>query len=186
MEKRDDIINATIAIAYENGLEAFTFARLFKVANVGSGTVYNYFASKAELVGATYEHCAALCFKAVSKNHDTSLPFFLQFKNIVTNLLVFGFEYHKEIDFLDRQAHNPSIPANLREYGYPAAIMVQEIVKQGQAEGLIQNALHPREIEQMIAGVVISVTRARIQGEYPMEPTHLDLIADCLWRAVKL
>ena len=114
MSKRDDIINATITIAYESGLDALTFSKLFKMANVGSGTVYNYFANKAELVGAAYEHCAALCLDAVSKNHDVSLPFFQQFKNIIINLLTFGLEHHKEMDFLDRQAHNPSVPKNWR------------------------------------------------------------------------
>ena len=46
MGKRDDILTATLDLISEEGLQSTTFSKIFKRANVGSGTVYNYFKNK--------------------------------------------------------------------------------------------------------------------------------------------
>ncbi|MFD1906987.1 TetR/AcrR family transcriptional regulator [Paenibacillus rhizoplanae] len=54
MGKRDDILQATLDLITEEGLQSVTFAKIFKRANVGSSTFYHYFENKEQLVNELY------------------------------------------------------------------------------------------------------------------------------------
>ncbi|MBB3128544.1 AcrR family transcriptional regulator [Paenibacillus rhizosphaerae] len=56
MGKKQDIMTATLDLIHEEGLPSVTFAKLIKRANVGSGTIYNYFSNKEDLVNAVYKN----------------------------------------------------------------------------------------------------------------------------------
>ena len=60
MSKKKDIMDATLALIHEEGLQSVTFSKLFKRAGVGSGTIYNYFANKEEFVNAVYRDARML------------------------------------------------------------------------------------------------------------------------------
>ncbi|MDG0812818.1 TetR/AcrR family transcriptional regulator [Cohnella rhizosphaerae] len=60
MGKRQDIMDATLDLIHEEGLQSVTFSKIFKKADVGSGTIYNYFSNKEELVNAVYKEARML------------------------------------------------------------------------------------------------------------------------------
>lgn len=71
MSKKQDIMAATLDLIHEEGLQSVTFSKIFKKANVGSGTVYNYFANKEELVNAVYKeartHMGSTSFAVITR-----------------------------------------------------------------------------------------------------------------------
>ena len=50
MSKKDDIFDATLALIIEHGMQSVTLSKILERAGVGSGTLYNYFSSKDELL----------------------------------------------------------------------------------------------------------------------------------------
>ena len=46
MSKKDDIFNAALSLIVEDGIQTVTISKILEKANVGSGTLYNYFSGK--------------------------------------------------------------------------------------------------------------------------------------------
>lgn len=51
-ERRDDIVQAAVALAAESGMEAVQIAQVAARAGIAAGTVYRYFPAKSDLVAA--------------------------------------------------------------------------------------------------------------------------------------
>ena len=71
MGKNEDILVATLDLITEEGLQSVTFAKIFKRANVGSGTFYNYFNNKEELVNNLFEKIIIHLSKFVIEDYDS-------------------------------------------------------------------------------------------------------------------
>ena len=54
MDRRLEVIKATILLAAERGVHDAPMSEIYKKAGVSAGTIYHHFRSKDELLGATY------------------------------------------------------------------------------------------------------------------------------------
>ncbi|MFP4476067.1 MAG: TetR/AcrR family transcriptional regulator [Desulfatibacillaceae bacterium] len=54
-QKKSDIINATLELLAQKGFAKTSIAQVAKAADIGKGTIYEYFASKDDLVVAAFE-----------------------------------------------------------------------------------------------------------------------------------
>ena len=54
MSKRTDILNTTLKLVIEKGIHNTPMSLIAEKAGAGMGTIYNYFASKEELINALY------------------------------------------------------------------------------------------------------------------------------------
>jgi len=54
MSKKEDILNTTLRLVIEKGIHNTPMSLIAEEAGVGMGTIYNYFASKEELINALY------------------------------------------------------------------------------------------------------------------------------------
>ena len=65
-EKRARIINAATRVFSERGYNAATMAQVARAADVGKGTLYEYFPSKEELYFNVFEHFIATVYAAAT------------------------------------------------------------------------------------------------------------------------
>ena len=136
MSKRQDIINATLDLIDEIGLQSVTIAQILKKANVGSGTLFNYFSTKEDLVNETYREARRRMGRSLLANYDPNVSVYERFKNFQRNRLRFGIAFYKEFLFIDSYSYSPYILPELRnldETGSAAEML--SVIIHGQKQG---------------------------------------------------
>ncbi len=74
MNKRDDKLNSALKLFVEQGEQATSMKWLAKEANCGIEILYNYFASKDELINALYVEFKTKLSEYVFKTKGTDIP----------------------------------------------------------------------------------------------------------------
>ncbi len=182
MSMRDDILTATLDLISEEGLQSITFSKIFKRANVGSGTVYNYFKNKEELVGALYIRTIDLFSDVMLQNYDPSESVFLCFKRLLTNMACFAHTYQKEQGFLENYSHSPFISEEIRNRDIPAMTVCIHLIQHGTEQGLIRK-INPMMCAQMINGMLTGAIQGASLGKYPMDDKEFEQVIEICWRA---
>lgn len=182
MSKRDDIMTATLDLISEEGLQSITFSKIFKRANVGSGTVYNYFKSKEDLVGALYLRTIDLFSAVMLRDYDRTESVYICFKRLVTNMACFAFDYQKEKWFLDNYSHSPFISEDIRNREVPAMTECRLLIQRGTEQGLIRQ-INPVMCAQMINGMLTYAIQGSLLGKYSWDEEEFEKVINICWRA---
>lgn len=182
MGKREDILTATLELISEEGLQSITFSKIFQRAGVGSGTVYNYFKNKEELVGALYIRTIDLFSDAILKGYDRSESVFLCFKRLLANMAGFAENYQKELWFLENYSHSPFLSETVRNREIPAMTECVLLIQRGMEQGIIRR-INPMLCTQMVSGMLNSAVQGALLGKYPMDEKELEQVIEICWRA---
>lgn len=185
MGKRQDILSATLDLIDEEGLQSVTFAKIFKKARVGSGTVFNYFKSKEELVNEVYREARIHMGQSTVEGYDPELSLYERFKQLQLNRLQFGMKYPKEFLFIDSYSYSPYISAELRNMEDPSKNVMQSVLIEGQKQGLIRE-IDPHICHQITHGIMISIVKGYLIGKYALDEREIQQTLEACWKAVKL
>ena len=182
MSKRDDILTATLELISEEGLQSITFSKIFKRANVGSGTVYNYFKNKEELVGALYIRTIDLFSDVMLQGYDRSESVLVCFKQLLKNTARFAHDYQMEQWFFENYSHSPFISEDIRNREIPAMTECLLLVERGIEQGLIRR-INPMMCAQMLNGMLTAAIQGALLGKYPMDDKTFEQVTEICWRA---
>lgn len=185
MGKREDILTSTLDLITEEGLQSVTFAKIFKRANVGSGTVYNYFKNKEELVNALYKDIAIHMSNFVIEDYDSTETLYEKFKFLLNRIADFAIHYPKELQFLENYSHSPYISENLKNTTDPAMNDFFSIILEGQKQGIIRE-MNLMMCCQIATGLIISVIKGHLNNKYPLGEAEIKQTIEACWRAIKI
>jgi AcrR family transcriptional regulator len=185
LSKRDDILTATFELIHEIGLQSVTFAKIFKRAGVGSGTVYNYFQSKEALVNELFLRFSGHMSETVKAGYRAEAPLFERFSFFLNRLADYAVQCPRELAFLENFAHSPYLSAETKISYKPEMAEFFDIFTEGQRTGVFQ-LLDPMLCVEMTMGVVISAMRSHLSGKYPMTDSDRKRVVEAAWRCVKL
>ncbi|SFD77794.1 DNA-binding transcriptional regulator, AcrR family [Paenibacillus catalpae] len=185
MSKKQDIMAATLELIHEEGLQSVTFAKLFKRANVGSGTIYNYFANKEELVNAVYKEARILMGEHLLQNYDPEAGLYERFKCLQLNRLKFGLQFPKEFLFIDSFSFSPYISPELRNMSdtHNSGEVIQSLIMEGQKQGIIKE-MDSHLCHQLIHGIISSILKGYYIQKYPLNETQIQQILEASWKAI--
>ena len=182
MGKREDILLATLDLISEEGLQSTTFSKIFKRANVGSGTVYNYYKCKEELVVALYSQTIDLFSKSILYDYDRSKSVYECFRQLLINTACFAQNHQKELWFLENYSHSPYIPEEVGNQEIPAMAECMLLIQRAMKQKLFRN-IEPLLCVQMINGMVTSAIQGQLLGKYPMLENDFEKVIEICWRA---
>ncbi|WP_246772640.1 TetR/AcrR family transcriptional regulator, partial [Paenibacillus polymyxa] len=91
--KREDIMVATLDLIIEEGIQSVTFPKIFKRANVGSSTFYNYFNNKEELVSELYKSVLIHMGEVIMTGYDPNLTIYERSKGILRRMVDYGLSF---------------------------------------------------------------------------------------------
>ncbi|WP_244905527.1 TetR/AcrR family transcriptional regulator [Paenibacillus physcomitrellae] len=185
LSKRTDILKATLDLIHEEGLQSVTFSKIFKKANVGSGTVFNYFSSKEELVNEVYREARIHMGEALLKGYDGSLGLYERFKRLQLNRLEFGMQSPKEYLFIDSYSYSPYISPELRHMEDYSLEVFSSLIAEGQKQGLIR-PIDLRLCHQIINGVISSILKGYFVEKYPLDEQQIQQTLEASWKAISL
>jgi AcrR family transcriptional regulator len=185
MGKREDILVATLDLITEEGLQSVTFSKIFKRANVGSSTFYNYYKSKEELVSELFINARTHMGEAVMIGYDPSLTVYERIKGILKSTVDYALNYPKELSLIENYCQSPYISEELRNMLDPSTIEIFSIIELGQKQGII------REMDkilccQLVTGMITSVIKGYLAGKYPLDENQIQQTLETSWKAIKV
>lgn len=167
----------------DNGVQATPMSAIAKAANTGMGTIYNYFATKEELINAIYLYI----------KHDEiqtlMLPFTdvsikRQFDHYYGALVMYFINHPLHFRFMDQFHISPIITAATKEEGLKAIEGFVNLLKKGQEQGILKT-IDFNELMHFLNGGLMGFVRW-VNGEnIPVTRTMLDNQLRIAWDAVK-
>lgn len=186
MGKRDDILDATLELVMENGLHSLTFSKIFKRANVGSGTFYNYFKNMDELILALYQMCFDNLIEEVMKKYDSEARVYQRFKHLIEGSLKYSIHYPERLIFATDLIYSAYMPAEYRDIERnPFFKEIASVIKTGQEKGVIRE-LNPDLCMNMIFGIIFFSVKGALLKKYSLEESQISQIVESCWKAIKL
>ncbi|MBP3963015.1 TetR/AcrR family transcriptional regulator [Paenibacillus lignilyticus] len=185
MSKKQDIMTATLDLIHEEGLQSVTFSKLFKRASVGSGTIYNYFANKEELVNEVYRESRTKMGEYLLQGYDANASLYERFKCLQLNRLRFGMHFPKRFLFIDSYSFSPYIDPVLRNQDddYQSSQIVQELIVDGQRQGIIKE-MDAHLCHQLIHGIISSILKGFFVNKYPLNEVQIQQMIEASWKAI--
>ncbi|MGL4403224.1 MAG: TetR/AcrR family transcriptional regulator [Fusobacteriaceae bacterium] len=186
MSKKDDILNATLVLVMEEGLHSLTFSKIFKKANVGSGTLYNYFKNMDELIYTLYEMCFQDLTEKVMKNYNPETRVYQRFKHLIEGSLKYSLTYPERMVFVTDLIYSPYMPAEYRDIESNKIFSeIFKLVKLGQEKGIIRE-LDPNLCLSMVFGIIFFGVKGTLVGKYSLDEYQISQIVESCWKAVKI
>jgi AcrR family transcriptional regulator len=185
MSKKQDIMAATLDLIHEEGLQSVTFSKIFKRANVGSGTIYNYFANKEELVNAVYKEARLHMGEYLLRGYNPEASLYERFKCLQLNRLQFGIHFPKQFLFIDSFSFSPYISLELRsmdDAGNSREVILSLIIE-GQKQGIIKE-MDSHLCHQLMHGIISSILKGYYVQKYSLNEIQTQQILEASWKAI--
>ncbi|MGL4253461.1 MAG: TetR/AcrR family transcriptional regulator [Fusobacteriaceae bacterium] len=186
MSKKDDILNATLELVMEEGLHSLTFSKIFKKANVGSGTLYNYFKNMDELIYTLYDISFQDLTEEVMKNYDPEARLYQRFKHLIEGSLKYSLTYPERLVFVTDLIYSPYMPEKYRDIESNKIFSeIFKVIKTGQEKGLIRE-VNPNLCLSMIFGIIFFGVKGTLINKYSLDENQISQIVESCWKAVKI
>jgi AcrR family transcriptional regulator len=183
--KREDILTATRDLIVEEGIQAFSFSKLFSRAGVGAGTVYNYFPNKEELVNSLYRESLAIMDRELLSGYDPGSPLKERFFSMLLNMAHFVRAYPRENAVLTALSHSPYIDQELRDQPRVSVEAAFALFDEGQRNGTLA-PMDAKVAMSMVSVAIICIAEGQLVGKYPNDKATLEQALEACWRMVAL
>lgn len=135
MSKRDKILQTTLDIAANYGLQATSIPLIIKESNTAAGTLYYHFQNKEELIDTLYSEIKEEMGNAFIQNIDQVSNFKERFFLIWKNLFTFYMDNPKKFEFLQQYVNShlakKEIKAITRRHYQPVIDLIQSGIQLG-------------------------------------------------------
>lgn len=139
MNKREDILNASLKLLVEHGEQASSMKWIAQEANCGIGTMYNYFPSKETLINEVYLYVKDKKADFINDGYDNTESIKQQFIHCWTRVIQFSKENPVAYKFLEKFALSPIITEKTRKEALRFFLPIMEIYETGKQKGIIKN-----------------------------------------------
>lgn len=184
--KRDLMLNSALDILVEKGINSIRISEVARRANVGKGTVYEYFKSKDDLVADAVDHGFELCTSHIVAIDDVNASFQCRFDDFCGAV----FDITEKGPFLSILSSYSEIPpspsvfkkisSSLENTMNPIYSVFEDIIKKGVSEGVLFNARNELYIKSMLTIITNTAFHNIRQNTYDRESLKLFLNDACV------
>jgi TetR/AcrR family transcriptional regulator, repressor of fatR-cypB operon len=168
--KREQILLATRDLVFEQGLQDVAMSQIALRAQVGMGTIYNYFPSKEDLVFCLFSEIKAAMSRSVLADYDAAQPVVDRVVYLLGGMVRYGIEHPREFLLTNQLASVPFIQERAKGEGEVSALFTA--LKQVLLDATQQHLLKP-----MPPGVTLALISGALNGLVETHMTqhiHLD------------
>lgn len=168
----------------ERGVQATPMSAIAKAANTGMGTIYNYFATKEELINAIYLYIKRSVIHLVTDSVNSSSSLKARFFSFYAGVVDFYFKYPEGFAFMDQFQSSPLITEKTKEIGQQDFMPVIDLLRQGQKEGIIKE-MDLNALLHFLAGTISTYVRWMQSEGKENDKLYLDRQLRLVWDAIK-
>ncbi|MDR2377877.1 MAG: TetR/AcrR family transcriptional regulator [Bifidobacteriaceae bacterium] len=186
MGKREDILDAALAIVSRDGIQSLTMAKIQDQAGVGSGTMYNYFDGKETLLRALYQDAMRRMNDRVLGGYQLTGEVKVDFEALMRRFLDYSVEFFDQFNFTDQYSffvRDAAAADGSDDQGHLFGAS-KAILTAGQAQGLVKD-IDVALLQRIVSGVIVAVAASFYFGDLPAdEPAKTQIVAAC-WDAIR-
>ncbi|WP_268898794.1 TetR/AcrR family transcriptional regulator [Brucella haematophila] len=183
LDKRKRIIAAASRLIVRDGLQC-SMAAIAIEARVATGSLYNYFASKDELVREIYADIAQVMYEKLAPETAADLPHEKRVRQYLERYVDFIWEDAERAALFDYLNNNPVLTLKqtadlFREFlAYTDALILA-----AQEAGAVRSG-SPKLLASFARGAIRHTLKRRRPNPAPLELSERQLIIDMCWSAL--
>ncbi|AKB85248.1 TetR/AcrR family transcriptional regulator [Methanococcoides methylutens] len=182
MGKREQIINAAIRLFVEQGFDNTPTSQISKEAGVATGTLFNYFSTKEELINEAYLYVKTNLFEMLSESCRSYISTKEAFEGVWFSLIEWGYNNRMESEFSRVFVNSVYITKLTKKRYEELGGPIRDLMARGFDEGLFKDV--PVELLQNVIG---GVYQGVMNYMYELDELDEKLVAssfDMLWDAI--
>ena len=138
-DKRTAILEAALKLFTERGFHGTSTAQISKEAGVATGTLFNYFPTKEDLINSLYFEVKGQLSHSMGKEIEAQSTFQDKLRKIWSNLVKWGVDNQAEFLFVGQFCSSPYITKFTREEVMKEYIFLHKLVDEGIKTGEIRD-----------------------------------------------
>jgi AcrR family transcriptional regulator len=138
-DKRAAILKAALKLFTERGFHGTSTAQISKDAGVATGTLFNYFPTKEDLINSLYFEVKGKLSRSMGKEIEVQGIFKDKLKKIWSNLVRWGIENQDEFLFVGQFCSSPYITKFTRDEVMKEYVFLHKLVDEGINAGEIRD-----------------------------------------------
>jgi AcrR family transcriptional regulator len=138
-DKRTAIMKAALKLFTERGFHGTSTAHISKEAGVATGTLFNYFPTKEDLINNLYFEVKGELSQAMGKDIEAENIFQGKLRKIWSNLVKWGVDNQEEFLFVGQFCSSPYITKFTREEVMKEYVFLHKLVDEGIEAGEIRD-----------------------------------------------
>jgi AcrR family transcriptional regulator len=139
IDKKTAIMEAALKLFTERGFHGTSTAQISKEAGVATGTLFNYFPTKEDLINSLYFKVKGQLSQSMGKEIDAQSTFQNKSRKIWSNLINWGVDNQNEFLFVGQFCYSPYITKFTREEVMKEYVFLHELVNEGIKTGEIRD-----------------------------------------------
>ncbi len=138
-DKKTAIMEAALKLFTERGFHGTSTAEISKEAGVATGTLFNYFPTKEDLINSLYFEVKGQLSQSMGKEIEAQSTFQDKFRKIWSNLIKWGVDNQEEFLFVGQFCSSPYITKFTREEVMKEYVFLHDLVNEGIKTGVIRD-----------------------------------------------
>jgi AcrR family transcriptional regulator len=136
-DKKTAIMEAALKLFTERGFHGTSTAQISKDAGVATGTLFNYFPTKEDLINSLYFEVKGNLSQAMGKGLEAESTFQGKLRKIWSNLVKWGVDNQEEFLFVGQFCSSPYITKFTRDEVMKEYVFLHDLVDEGIKTGEI-------------------------------------------------
>ena len=183
IDKRDQILKASLNLFTERGFHNTPTSLIAKEAGVATGTLFHHFKNKEELINSLYLDLKMNKMKMLSEYINPADTIEVKIKSAWINGVKWGIMHPKEYQFVMQFSNSPFITNLTREQAMGQYESIIGLFEQAIKDGIIK-ATYPEFVVDYFEGIFnLAVSHFR---KYPdkISEENLDMTFDICWDGI--
>jgi AcrR family transcriptional regulator len=183
VDKKEQIMNGAMKLFVEQDVQATPMSAIAKEAKTGMGTIYNYFATKEELINSIFIYIKTDQQEKISQSVE-GISVRKQFEHYYLGYNQYWLTYPLHFKFVDQFERSPILSQVTKEQGMSIIQPIVNLLLQGQQQGVIK-AISVDELVQFLNGGIHGFIRwaLTVKTKSAAELLHNQL--KMAWDAIK-
>jgi AcrR family transcriptional regulator len=182
-DKRERILAAASKLIVQNGLQC-SMSAIAEEAGVATGSLYNYFKSKEDLVRGVYSRVAEVMTGRLAIDQDTDVPHRDRIRRYISDYIDFIWEDPLRARLFDYLDNNPLITIN--EAGAIFGSFVDHstgMLEAARRDGVVRDGPVP-SMASFVRGAIRNTLKRRRSAPAPLTELEREQLAEMCWDAI--
>ena len=176
-------MDAALRCFVERGFHGTAIPQIAEKAEIASGTIYHYFASKEALVNALYRLWKGTIAQRVYAAFPATAPTRKQFEVMWNEMVAFATSEPTAFAFLELHNHASYLDAESLAIDRAVKDFAAAIIRRAQADGLVK-PLDAKVLMELMFGAFIGMMRAHWEGRITLTDDVIRAAEQACWDAV--
>lgn len=184
MNKKEQILNATLRLIVQKGIESTPMSEIAKEAGTGMGAIYNYFPNKEALINELYFHLKAKESSIMIEGYDRTLSVKQRFIYLWKKMIEYFLTEPLDFQFLEQFYYSPAIDPKAKHEGSLYLKELDEVYLEGQTQQIIKYG-EVREWIGFTSGSLVSLVKLHHSEYIRLNEDTIDKYVQAAWDAIK-